>query len=126
MFFQKLLPNSAKCAIIIESNIFCRCNMSRLFYLFSESKKLEAIYLCDDEDYIDKPKLKTGVYPMGTLLSKSMDLLIPWYEENFNILKKDEIISIVLKTPPKYESSFSYILNNDSVVQIVFNILIRN
>ena len=46
--------------------------MNRLFYLFSESVKLEAIYLCEDGNYIDKPKLKTGVYPMGTLLSRAI------------------------------------------------------
>lgn len=100
--------------------------MNRLFYLFSESKKLEAIYLCEDGKYIDKPKLKTGVYPMGTLLSMAIYLLSPWYAENLNLAKKDEIIALALNTSPDYESSFSYVLCEDSVAQIVFETLIKN
>lgn len=100
--------------------------MNRLFYLFSESKKLEAIYLCEDGNYIDKPKLKTGVYPMGTLLSRAIYLLSPWYAENLNLAKKDEIIALTLNTTPNYESSFSSIVYEDSVAQIVFEMLIKN
>ena len=100
--------------------------MNRLFYLFSESVKLEAIYLCEDEEYIDKPKLKTGVYPMGTLLSRAIYLLSPWYAENLNLAKKDEIIALTLNTSPDYESSFSSIVYEDSVAQIVFEMLIKN
>lgn len=126
VFYSKPLPNSRKFAIITESNIFGWCNMNRLFYLFSESVKLEAIYLCEDEEYIDKPKLKTGVYPMGTLLSRAIYLLSPWYAENLNLAKKDEIIALTLNTSPDYESSFSYIVYEDSVAQIVFEMLIKN
>lgn len=100
--------------------------MNRLFYIFSKSKKLESVYLCENGNYVDKPLLKTGVYPMGTLLSKAIGLLTPWYEERLNLLKKDEIISAALKTSPKFESSFSYISNEDSVVRIVFETLIKN
>ncbi len=100
--------------------------MNRLFYLFSESVKLEAIYLCEDGNYIDKPKLKTGVYPMGTLLSRAIYLLSPWYAENLNLLIKDGIISAALKSSFKYESSFFSITYNDSAVQIIFETLIKN
>lgn len=100
--------------------------MNRLFFLFSESIKLEAIYLCEDGDYIDKPKLKTGVYPMGTLLSRAIGLLMSWYKEKLNLLIKDEIISAALKSYPKYESSFFSITYNDSAVQIIFETLIKN
>lgn len=100
--------------------------MNRLFFLFSESLKLEAIYLCEDENYIDKPKLKTGVYPMGTLLSRAIYLLSPWYAEKLNLAKKDEIIALTMNTSPDYESSFSSIVYEDSVAQIVFEMLIKN
>ena len=100
--------------------------MNRLFYLFSESKKLEAIYLCEDGNYIDKTKLKTGVYPMGTLLSRTIYLLSPWYAEKLNLAKKDEIIALALNTFPNYESSFSSVVYEDSVAQIVFETLIKN
>lgn len=100
--------------------------MNRLFYLFSKSVKLEAIYLCEDWNYIDKPKLKTGVYPMGTLLSRAICLLSPWYAEDLNLAKKDEIIALTLNTTPDYKSSFSSIVYEDSVAQIVFEMLIKN
>ena len=99
--------------------------MNRLFYLFSKSVKLEAIYLCEDWNYIDKPKLKTGVYPMGTLLSRAICLLSPWYAEDLNLAKKDEIIALTLNTTPDYKSSFSSIVYEDSVAQIVFEMLIN-
>jgi len=100
--------------------------MEKVFYLFSESKKLEAIYLCEDNNYIDKPKMKTGVYPMGTLLSRTIGLLMSWYKEKLNLLIKDEIISAALKSSPKYESSFFSITYNDSAVHIIFETLIKN
>jgi len=100
--------------------------MEKVFYLFSESKKLEALYLCEDENYIDKPKLKTGVYPMGTLLSRAVYLLSPWYAENLNLAKKDKIMAIALSTSPNYESSFSSVVYEDSVAKIVFEMLIKN
>lgn len=103
-----------------------KVRMNRLFFLFSESVKLEAIYLCEDGNYIDKPKLKTGVYPMGTLLSRAIYLLSPWYAEKLNLAKKDEIIALALNTFPNYDSSFSSVVYEDSVAQIVFETLIKN
>lgn len=100
--------------------------MNRLFYLFSESKKLEALYLCEYENYIDKPKLKTGVYPMGTLLSRAIGLLTPWYDDGLIVLKKEKAIQTAFENFPKYEASFSSISNNDTVVRIVFETLLKD
>lgn len=63
---------------------------------------------------------------MGTLLSRVIYLLSPWYAENLNLTKKDEIITLALHTSPDYEASFSSVLYKDSVAQIVFDTLIKN
>ncbi len=63
---------------------------------------------------------------MGTLLSRAIYLLSPWYTENLNLAKKDEIIALALNTSPDYESSYSSVLCEDSVAQIVFEALIKN
>ena len=100
--------------------------MQKMYYLFSKADSLESIYVCDENDYIDKPTLKTGVYPMGSLLSKALRIITPWAENEFNTFLKEEKLSEQFKGFDVHDSSFSNVLYGDSAVRIVFDLLFNH
>lgn len=89
--------------------------MEKMYYLFSQidveknSKKdcLEAIYICGGSDYIDKPKSKTGVYSLGTMLSAVCDKLI-------SLPKELDFCAILEKTLLTFRDS-TFSVDNDIV-----------
>lgn len=110
----------------LGSDIFGGICMNRMYYLFSRAKKLEAIYICENDNYIDKPTLKTSVYNMGTLLSRAVRLLTPWYENAFNFFLKEESVEIAFSKKYKEKSSFSCVTENDDNVRVVFETMLRS
>ena len=92
---------------------------AKLYYLFSKTEHLEALYVCDDGDYIDSPLLQTGVYPMGTILSKAIKILTPWTENNYNLISSENDLSIGFDNFSKKDSSFSNVVCDDSAVRII-------
>ena len=89
--------------------------MSIIYYLVSKNSSniaVEALYVCNDGESIDRPILQTGVYPLGTLLSKSMKHLTPWAEQQFNLLLHDKLLfDFAIQ-----DSSFSNVVASDSNV----------
>lgn len=89
--------------------------MEKMYYLFSQidveknSKKdcLEAIYICGGSDYIDKPKSKTVVYSLGTMLSAVCDKLI-------SLPKELDFCAILEKTLLTFRDS-TFSVDNDIV-----------
>lgn len=67
--------------------------MQRMYYLFSSANLCEAISVCDDGDSIDTPRFQTGVYPMGTLLSKAVQLIKPWISDPASSIKREVILN---------------------------------
>ncbi len=101
--------------------------MNNFYYLFSKSGSnimpLETLYMCDGENYIDKPLFKTGVYPVGTFLSRTVNLLTPWYRTNFSAKYQiDELYKSIYnyKSP---STSFSKATEKDQIFQCVFRTL---
>ena len=67
--------------------------MQKMYYLFSSNKVLlEAICVCEENDSVANPLFQTGVYPMGTLLSKSLQIMEPWVNNPVFPLGKDELL----------------------------------
>ncbi|HIS69537.1 MAG TPA: hypothetical protein IAA58_09285 [Candidatus Gallacutalibacter stercoravium] len=89
--------------------------MEKMYYLFpkiDEKKKdknecLESIYICGGSDYIDKPKSKTGVYSLGTMLSAVCDKLI-------SLPKELDFCAILEKTLLTFRDS-TFSVDNDIV-----------
>lgn len=50
--------------------------MDKIWYLFSPAKRTEALFLCKGNNFIDKPYIKSAVYPMGIIFSKAMKSII--------------------------------------------------
>lgn len=101
---------------------------TKLYYLFSEISEnnfVEAIYACDDGEFIENATMQTGVYPMGVFLSKAINILDPLAKKNFSILQWDMVISKELETFSKEKaSSFSNLIyDNDAVAHKVFELL---
>jgi|GEM_PF-4812323 len=97
--------------------------MAEMYYLFSKKHRLESVYLCDDGDYIDTPILQTGVYPMGTLLSKAIRILTPWFNENDIFLCGEKLLD-GFENFTKKDSSFSNIVCDDYAVLKIFECLL--
>lgn len=97
--------------------------MDCIYYLFSKSNKLETLYMCEKEMYIDKPSFKTGIYPMGTLLSRTVALLFPWYKTKFNPFKQQEKLSEAINNYKSKNSSFSKVAENDRIFHAAFKSL---
>lgn len=98
--------------------------MNNAYYLFSKTNQLESIYICEDNNSIDKPKYKTGIYKMGILLSIAVRILKPWYKENFNPFLQYEKLREGLHSTSVCKESFSSIANEDSIIQNIFEALI--
>lgn len=97
--------------------------MFDVYYLFSNKDNLESIYICSTGNYIDKPTYKTDVYFMGTILSKVLSVLIPWYETNFNPHFYEELLHNIEKMS-EFNSSFSSITNNDKTVYSILYMML--
>lgn len=103
---------------------------TKLYYLFSEISKnnfVESIYACEDGETIENATMQTGVYPMGTFLSKTINILDPLAKKNFSVLQWDMIISKELEifSEEKKASSFSNLIyDNDAVAHKVFELLL--
>ena len=96
-----------------------------MYYLFSKISKynaLEAIHLCDDDEYIENPKLASGVYPMGTLLSYSMKMLKSWIKDTSLLIQYPWSEKGFSETT---RSSFSHIASDDQCLQIIFESLLN-
>lgn len=102
---------------------------TKLYYLFSEISKdnfVESIYACEEGETIENATMQTGVYPMGTFLSKTINILDPLAKKNFSVLQWDMIISKKLEIfSEKKASSFSNLIyDNDAVAHKVFELLL--
>lgn len=101
--------------------------MNCIYYLFSKSDKLksplETLYMCVNGNYINKPSYKTKIYPMGTLLSRTITLLTPWYETNFNWYKQQEYLFKFTNKHKTKETSFPKSAENDRVFIAAFKTL---
>jgi hypothetical protein len=95
--------------------------MSKMYYIFSKTKSLEAIYHCDDNEYIENPKLITGVYPIGTLLSNSMRILKSWTKKTSFPMQYPNLENYSSTTS---DSSFSNIINDDQCAKTIFNTIL--
>ena len=101
--------------------------MNCIYYLFSKSDKLksplETLYICENGNYIDKPSYKAKIYPMGTLLSRTVALLTPWYKTNFNSFKQQDYLFKFTNKYKTKETSFSKAAENDHVFIAAFRTL---
>ena len=99
----------------------------KMYYLFSEISKnnfVEAIYVCDDGNYIESATMQTGVYPMGTFLSKTIKMLDPLAKRNF-CAPWDMVLSRGMENCSKEDSSFSNLIyNDDATAYKVFDLLL--
>ncbi|MDP4121020.1 MAG: hypothetical protein Q8876_08230 [Bacillota bacterium] len=98
--------------------------LNKMYYLFSKTECLESIYFCDDGDYINNPTLQTGVYPMGTLLSSSIRILTPWFNNKFNPLRCEKDLSMEFENLLIQDSSFPNVTYEDSAVCTIFRSLL--
>ncbi len=99
--------------------------MNHMYYLLSKGTNLEAIYICENGNYIDRPAVKTGVYPMGVLLSRSIGLLTLWAETDFNLFKQEDLINKAFEKFPGKESSFSRVAENDIYANAIFKSFLK-
>jgi hypothetical protein len=106
--------------------------MAKLYYIFSEisekekgNKKefREAIYQCSGENFNENADYQTGVYPMGTFLSKTIKLLAPWAEQGYSPYKWMESVSKELNCVSEKDSSFANLIQDDPFADAVFQAL---
>ncbi len=103
--------------------------MEQVYYLFSKSDKalenLESLYICENGEYIDFPAVKTGVYPLGTFLSRIIRILSPWAKSDFNPFKQESIYKLNNKLSEQ-ESSFLSAANGDkNVIHVMHKLLVK-
>ncbi len=98
--------------------------MSGIYYLFSKTDGHEAMYVCDDEKYIEEATYQTGVYPTGTLLSKALRTIEPWTDSNFHRLLHEERLSQAFEQFSTKDSSFSNMVCDDEAARMVLRILL--
>ena len=99
-----------------------------MYYLFSSHKTLlEAICVCEDEDSVATPLFQTGVYPLGTLFSKALQIIEPWANNSISPLGKNELLKKGFDnfTFPK-DFSFSSIASLDPNVRKSLDLLLKS
>ena len=99
--------------------------MNKIYYLFSPSKKTEALFICNNSDYINKPYIKSAVYPIGIIFSKLMRTIMPV------LINKPKSISFHefskgLVGFSKQDTSFSSICCQDNELNKIFNHLLSS
>ena len=99
--------------------------MDKIYYLFSPAKKTEALYLCKDSNFIDKPYIKSAVYPMGVIFSKAMKMIMPVLNRCSAFLSPDELLTGVADFS-KEDSSFSSVTCKDESLKMIFSVLLGN
>ena len=97
--------------------------MSKIYYLYSE-REVETIYISDDGDGVEKPKYKTGIYPIGSILSTVVKVLTPWIQSNFSYDLEGRLSEGFQNVPPL--SSFASLTSNDKMLDNALYILIIN
>lgn len=98
--------------------------MFDVYYLFSNRDNLESIYICSTGNYIDKPTYKSNVYFMGTILSKVLSVLTPWYETNFDPHLYEKELLRKIEKMSESNSSFPSITNNDKTVSSILYMML--
>lgn len=99
--------------------------MDKIYYLFSPAKRTEALFLCRGSNFIDKPYIKSAVYPMGVIFSKAMKTITPVINATSAFLSLDELLEGVADFS-KEDSSFSSIACKDESLRMIFNALLGN
>lgn len=106
---------------------------SRIYYLYSSGRKceVEAVYVCDKDKYIDSATLQTGVYPLGVLLSKTIELLSPCLINGHNPFigaGEDELFAqfheFVQAGSSQESPSFSSDICDDTAAQMILKLLL--
>lgn len=100
--------------------------MAKMYYLYSKEKRCEAVYVCDDDKYIDNATLQTGVYPFGVILSKAVKLLSSCLANKHSpfIGKGEHELSEKFLEFSLADSSFSSVVCDDPAVQTVLKLLL--
>lgn len=98
--------------------------MDKIYYLFSKENRHEAIYMCDEKNYIENPTLQTGVYPMGMLLSCVIKVLTPWYQQDLLPSIAEKKLSEGYDKLLSGEFSFSSHAKDDTVFHTALNLLL--
>ena len=97
--------------------------MDKVYYLFSPAKKTEALFLCRDNNFIDKPYIKSAVYPLGIIFSKTMKTIMPVINAALTFFSPAELLKGVSNFSKK-DSSFSSICCKDENLKMIFNALL--
>lgn len=96
--------------------------MPNIYYLFSNSRELEAMCFCEDSAGIERPKYRTGVHPMGSILSTTVKVLTPWIQSDFSYDLEEKLSEGFQSIPPS--SSFTALTNNDKILDRLLYMLI--
>lgn len=99
--------------------------MDKIYYLFSPKGRTEAMFLCKGNNFIDKPYIKSAVYPMGMIFSKAMKTIMPIINATSAFLSPDELLEGVADFS-KEDSSFSSITCKDESLKMIFNAMLGN
>lgn len=102
--------------------------MQKMYYLFSQHKNLrEAICVCENDDSVATPLFQTGVYPVGTLLSKAIQIINPWINNSNFPLGKDNLLEKGFKDfVSSADFSFSSMASSDPNVKKALNLLLKS
>lgn len=104
--------------------------MSDIYYIYSKSELSESLYICRNGERIERPFIKSNVYPLGIILSKIMRTLNPWFygknQLKYNNGKWFPLIEIpnLLLDFSNEDSSFSSIACEDKNLKATFNELL--
>ena len=99
---------------------------AKMYYLFSKSKLFEAIYICDDGNYVDAAALQTGVYPIDSILSKAIRLLTPFLNRNDSPFLLEDEVQEKFSRFSVQSSSFSSSVSDDTSVKTVLKLLVMS
>lgn len=94
--------------------------MNKIYYLFCPKNKTESLFLCKGNNFIDKPYLKSNVYPVGIIFSKSMKIILSAINQKKFSFSPNELLKGVIDFS-KEDSSFSNICCNDENLKMIFN-----
>ncbi len=96
----------------------------KLYYLFSEYNKTEAMSVCDDKDFIDSPRIQTGTYHIGTFLSKAISFLSHYENDLEKISNTPSALIREFKNFSTVDASFPNILCCDREAGKIFDLLL--
>ena len=99
----------------------------KIFYLFStnlDKKPCESICICDKGDTVGTPLYQTGIYPLGSFLTKIIRITKPWIENPIYSESKEEQLETLFNNFDTGDFSFSSIINSDSNAYRLLNLLL--